>query len=335
MKKVLLLISDNNLFHRQLPKGKQLSIDGYSFHIGNLTHPDDSKEFDYLVIIDNYNKVVEVNCPKNKLVLFTGEPPIVKIYPTKYLEQFGTIFTCQKNILKKNNTYLSMPPLPWMTGCTLKQNTHLYQKDKYMTYEDFQKFENQERLDKICLIISNKKLTKGHRQRVDFALRLKKAMPDKVDIYGNGFLSIQDKFEIQSRYKYSIVIENCSYSDYWTEKLADTYLADSFPIYYGCSNIEHYFSDDEMSIIDIKDFEASIKKIKTILESNIYDKSVNALKRAKGKILNQYNLFSVIAAGLDRVPPAHLEKEIREILYPIHFKINDFIKQKIMRWIYV
>jgi hypothetical protein len=327
IKKVLILASSNNLLHRQLSKNENLIEDGYIFQIGQY-----SEGFDYLVVIDNYDEVIKINYPKNNIILFTGEPPTVKRYPSKYLNQFGSIFTCQKDILKRINAYLSIPPLPWMTGCRLIANTHIYEKSRYMTYEDFQKFENHERIDKICLITSNKKFTKGHRQRVNFALKLKKTMPDKVDIYGNGFMSIPDKFEIQSQYKYSIVIENCAYPDYWTEKLADTYLAGGFPIYYGAPNIEKYFSSDELRIIDINDFKSSLEVIKDLLNKDLYNNSRIPINDAKLKILNQYNTFSIIASCLNKIQYTGTN-EILSHFNPLKFSILDIIKQKIIKYL--
>ena len=135
MKKVLLLTSSNNPLERQIPKNNHLTWGEYIFQIEIGEKP--SGEFDYLVILDNYNESVQLNCSKSKMVLFTGEPPSVKIYPSEYLNQFGSIFTCQTNILKRKNTFLSIPPLAWMTGCSFVQNAHVFENKSFLNFEDF------------------------------------------------------------------------------------------------------------------------------------------------------------------------------------------------------
>ena len=53
---------------------------------------------------------------------------------------------------------------------------------------------------------------------------------------------IEDKFDALIGYKYHLALENSVIPDYWTEKLADSLLAWCKPIYYGCPNINDYFS---------------------------------------------------------------------------------------------
>ncbi|MTK52802.1 glycosyltransferase family 10 [Paludibacter sp.] len=335
MRNILILTSSNNPLYRQISKNGMPVKEKYIFEINTFTSEFEQNidKFDFLVVLDDYKESIELNYPKDRMILFTGEPPYIKIYPTKYLDQFGSIFTCQKAILKRSNAYSTIPPLPWMTGCSLKENSHMFSNTKHMNYDDFSSYSNLDRLDKVCIITSNKKITKGHRDRVDFALKLKHALPDKVDIFGNGFTNISDKFTIQSKYKYSIVIENCSYPNYWTEKLADTYLAGSFPIYYGAPNIGDYFSDNEIKIININNFQYALNLIKEILGSSLYHDSISSLNEAKLKVLNQYNTFSIIISCIDKIK--HPEsKTMLSNFNPIHFSILDSVKQKIIRLMY-
>ena len=128
---------------------------------------------------------------------------------------------------KKGVSETSIPLLPWMLGCRLQENTHICNSEKYHTFSDFKDSKIvSTRLNKFCLITSNKTFTRGHRNRVCFAERILKEYPNLVDVYGNGYNPISDKLDILSQYKYSIVIENCSYPNYWTEKLADCFIAD-------------------------------------------------------------------------------------------------------------
>lgn len=72
--------------------------------------------------------------------------------------------------------------------------------------------------DKIVVITLIKLRTKGHRQRLDLVLGLKERIPELMDVYGAGFFNkVDDKYDILSMYKYSLVMENCRYWNYWTE----------------------------------------------------------------------------------------------------------------------
>lgn len=326
MKKVLLLTAITNPIARQIPQDLRSITNNYTFEIKDKY----SSGFDYIVILDDFQRFVNLNFEKNKVVLFTGEPPTVKIYPKKFLNQFGAIFTCQTDILKRENAFLTIPPLAWMTGCSFIQNTHIFENKSFLNFEDFLYYSNHNRVDKICIITSNKRFTKGHRKRVDFAQKIKEIFPDKVDIFGNGFNNIPDKFAIQSKYKYSIVIENCSYPNYWTEKLSDTYLAGSFPIYYGDPKIKDYFTDNEIRLININNIKESVQVIENILDEDVYNKSCAFLNEAKKKVLYKYNMFSIIASCLDMIQITEYSEKLVSF-EPIKFSILDKIHQQIVR----
>ncbi len=324
IKKVLILSNSS------IPLDRQLS--NHNFLIKDILFTINSNsDYDYIVVIDDIPNDIKVNISKSKCILFTGEPPFVKLYPKKFRNQFGYIYTCQQNLIKCKNTFLSNPPLPWMTGIKLLKGTHTTDlKYAYLNYNDFIKPSNQDRINKICLITSNKKLTKGHRQRVNFAIKLKEALPDLIDIYGNGFTNMPDKFDVQSKYKYSIVIENCSYPDYWTEKLADTYLAGSYPIYYGANNINNYFKETQLSTINILNFNESLQTIKRIVSEDLYSNRINEIEDAKIMVLDKYNLFNMVTECIEKHPKDENSCRINE-LKQIRYSIIERIIQRIMR----
>ena len=52
-----------------------------------------------------------------------------------------------------------------------------------------------------------------------------------------------DIHKIYQDYKFTIVIENCSEPEYFSEKITDVLLCGGIPIYLGCLNIDKYFKD--------------------------------------------------------------------------------------------
>jgi len=99
------------------------------------------------------------------------------------------------------------------------------------------------------MVASAKKTTEGHKARHEIA----KLYKDKVDIYGtvlgdsfmdSGDLSTiwHDKSKALVDYRFSIVIENDSYSDYYTEKITDCFATGVIPVYWGSPEIGDQFN---------------------------------------------------------------------------------------------
>jgi hypothetical protein len=253
----------------------------------------DIEECDYWVIYDSLNNIERTKCPKENIILFTGEPPSVKKYSKCFTNQFSTIISCQKDIIHKNVIY-KQQALPWMAGAKYLKEKNKWDSNRYLSYNDFLKLNSQKKDKEVSIIISNKAFTEGHEQRIKFLDALKKAFGNRIELFGRGYNEIEDKFEALTNFKYSIVMENSSFQDYWTEKLSDTFLCNTYPIYYGCPNILDYFSEDSLNIINIYKINDSINIIKSVIESNKYEKSLESLEKAKNLVLNQYNLFSTI-----------------------------------------
>lgn len=330
MLKVKILTNSNHLLERQIGNVDNI-VGNCKFYIGN-----EIKDEDYVVVLDDIDCPINCSLDCAHRLLFTCEPPYVKVYPQKYLRQFGHIYTCQNHLIKKNVAEMSIPALPWMLGYNLKDKTHEYKyTSEVLDYNYFKNHNTNNRLEKICLITSNKKITRGHSRRVNFALRLKKDLPSLIDIFGNGFEHIDDKYDILSRYKYSIVIENCSYPNYWTEKLGDCYLAGCYPIYYGASNIFNYFNNNQLTKIDIMNYSESKNQIISIIENKTYDKCLSNIMDAKEKILNQYNLFNLISQKImfleSNSENVKISCKDEHILNPINFSLLDKIKMHYLR----
>jgi predicted PilT family ATPase len=170
------------------------------------------------------------------------------------------------------------------------RDNYTYEK----TYDELKSISTLNKDKLISIIVSDKSFTKGHRSRVKFVKKLKKELGEDIDIFGKGYNEIVDKWEAIAPYKYTIVIENSSYNNYWTEKLADAFLGQSYPVYYGCKNIYDYFPEDSLSLIDIRKSDKAIKKIREIIDNNLYEKSLDNIKKSKDLILDKYQLFPMI-----------------------------------------
>ena len=103
----------------------------------------------------------------------------------------------------------------------------------------------------ISLMVSNKRMTKGHNYRHELCKRiLNSTIP--IDIYGNGcafYANIKDARlkgnftdnEPYENYRYHIAIENIESPHYFSEKIMNPLLCQTVPIYLGCQHIDKYF----------------------------------------------------------------------------------------------
>jgi hypothetical protein len=246
----------------------------------------DIEECDFWVVLGDLCNTQTSHCPVQNTLLLTNEPPSIKSYPLSFIQQFGAIITCNRQI-KAPNVIYSHSSLPWHVGRKTKNHANLGFSKNYDELSGLNPFDKK-RL--ISVITSDKAFTRGHRQRIDFVKKLKQHFGSVLDVYGRGINEIEDKWDAIRDYQYHIALENCSYPDYWTEKLSDVYLAGAVPIYYGCPNLTDYFS--RSSFVSIQyDFKRAVAVIEKTLNEDRYTDFVPEIIRARTLILDQYNLF--------------------------------------------
>lgn len=147
----------------------------------------------------------------------------------------------------------------------------------------------------ISVVSSDKAFTEEHRARLAFVAKLKEAMGDQVDVFGRGIADFADKRDVLDAYRYHIALENCTIQDYWTEKVADPYLTLTYPIYHGCPNILDYFNEDAVIQINIYNPDEAISTIKKIIESDLAERSRDALIEARRRLMTEHNVFFMMS----------------------------------------
>ncbi|MEE1121807.1 MAG: glycosyltransferase family 10 [Prevotella sp.] len=281
---------------RQTHNGNGISSCGkYQFFIN-----EDIDSPDFVIVRGKaVRQPVTLHVAPENTILTTSEPYSVLSYPKKYCRQFGLVCSCQKE-LKHHNIRYTPAILPWFTAATFDHGNGT----ATLTYDELKAMPTPKKPKLMSVITSNKAFTQGHQERIDFVEKLKKHYGDKLDVFGRGFRSFDDKWEVLADYKYHIVIENSQSDYYWTEKLSDCFLSETFPIYYGCTNVDEYFSKDAYAVIDIHDFDRSVAAIDAIINSDEhYAEHSPALKEAKRQVLEDYNIFNYLATILDTMNP--------------------------------
>ncbi|MGZ8157285.1 MAG: glycosyltransferase family 10 domain-containing protein [Methylobacter sp.] len=144
-------------------------------------------------------------------------------------ESFEIFFTCDQELagkLKNSILISSGSNLPW----TEPGDPRLLIKSKLCS-----------------MICSPKQATEGHRLRHEWAYRLS----NKIDIFGGAMNTPRlgngihpSKAGALNEYMFHIVIENASYSSYYTEKITDCFITGVIPVYYGDPSIGSVFNED-------------------------------------------------------------------------------------------
>ena len=140
--------------------------------------------------------------------------------------------------------------------------------------------------NKLCsMVASPKVMCDGHHYRQKIACKFK----DKIDLFGGACGSERigisanldqewnDKRIAVCPYKFSIVMENISSDNYFTEKLTDCFATGTVPIYWGAKNIGNFF--DSKGIIKLDDdFNVDI------LTDDLYNKMIPHIEENYKKI---------------------------------------------------
>jgi hypothetical protein len=248
---------------------------------------------DFWVVNDNVNDEEQASCLPGNTVFVSAEPPSLRRYPAGFLAQFALVVTCHRDI-RHPNVLFRQQALGWHVGtggyhARSREGVFLdYDKLAAMTPADLPK-------TKLLSVISSaKNQTRGHQLRLRFVEKLEAALAGQVDVFGFGIREVADKWEAIAPYKYHVAIENSSIPDYWTEKLADTFLGGALPIYHGAPNIDDYFEPGSLLRVDIARPEAAVAAVRAAVEGEAFEGSGEAIWRARDMALNRYNFFPML-----------------------------------------
>jgi hypothetical protein len=258
---------------RQTPGGKGI-WNGIAFTEEPVEH------CDYTIILNSVPHKTSITCPTEHIWAIMQEPPIeFKESMHKGAGNYHQIYT-QSERLMGSRYIRSHPALPWIV-------------DK--SYDELQRCAVPDKPLPLSCIISDAAMLQGHRARLRFVQQVRAAVD--LDIFGRGLRPIRDKWDALAKYRYSLVIENFQNPYYWSEKLADSLLAWTMPIYVGCTNIASQFPPRSVIPLDMKDSDA-IEKIRQIISSDLWSQNLAAIAEARKLILDHYQLFPFVASEI-------------------------------------
>jgi FkbM family methyltransferase len=152
--------------------------------------------------------------------------------------------------------------------------------------------------DDTCIILSHKKHDTGHKFRLDVVAN------GKVDVYGkenyHSLLNYQgpvpedNRYNVYSKYKYVLAVENNSEVNYATEKIWEPLICECLPFYWGCPNIEEHL-DPQCFVRLPTDPVKAAEIIQQAVKEDWWSQRIGAIREAKKKVMNEYGLFPVIS----------------------------------------
>jgi hypothetical protein len=274
-------------------------------------------EVDAWVVLEDVNGPQRTKVPPQNTLLLTGEPPSMRRYRTSYLQQFSQVITCHAALANDNirQPAIQLAPqgLPWHIGIDRMRNDHVS-----YAYDDFATAPTPSKTGLLSVVCSNKTITRDHRARLEFVQVLKSHFGSDLAVFGRGFQEIGDKWDAIAPFRFHVVLENDSVAHYFSEKLTDCFLAQTYPIYYGCPNVAQYFPQNGFSAIDIHQPDQAIATIQKAIDAQLDLERGEAVRQSRDLVLNEYNLFSIIRNYFSqRLQPG---RPLEQTLYPRRHK---------------
>ena len=289
-------------------------------------------ECDYWIVFEGLENQEETKCNLENTLLITAEPPAVKTYNASFVNQFNWVLTCHD--FSHKNVIHSQQGLNWMVGGRYNKAQHSWEAVHTKDYDELSSITVFKKDKLMSVIVSNKGITKGHRDRLKFIEAAKSHFGSALDVFGVGFNEVPDKWDALYPYRYHLALENSIYKDYWTEKVSDSFLAGAYPFYYGCPNINDYFSPQSFTYIDIADERKSLNEITRRIEQSKYEQSTDFIRQSRDLILNKYNLMSVIDEFCTTKLKSSFTKEPITLYPEGHFKQNMSPLKKVKSFLF-
>lgn len=274
---------------RQTP-GRLGVWDDVQFYTGDYA----AGPFDCWIVFDSLARDTRALCSSGRVVFVPWEPPSIRAYHPRFLEQFSAVITFRDDI-KHRNRIQSHPLLPWWIG-----TSGGHQGKKVVRDYDALKavsFQNKERA--VSVVCSDKTITEDHRRRLHFIHALKERLGEQLQVFGPGFREWPekwpDKWDQIAPFQYHLALENSAHRDYWTEKVADAFLGGAFLLYWGCPNLREYFPNNSFHEVNRDDPKAAAASVAKLLDGNHYEMAKPAIANARNLVLDRYNLFAELS----------------------------------------
>lgn len=245
----------------------------------------------FAVVYDEPPEGLSLALPRDNLMVVLSEPPGMKRYNPKFLNQFGHVMGPVEPVGFTGQWHKGHPALPWFYGVDFVEQT----RPSRLDLAGLSNLPVPEKRMELSVVISKKAKLPKHRARLRFIEALEKRLGDRLHVFGRGFHEIADKAEAITPFAYHLVLENNDIPAFWTEKLADAYLGWALPIFSGCADLGRDFPAESFMAINIARQEDALDTIEATLQAGLWEKRLPAIRDARQRLLTQHNLFTRLA----------------------------------------
>jgi Glycosyltransferase family 10 (fucosyltransferase) C-term len=242
--------------------------------------PDAVADPDWLVIFDEPPPGFVTCVPRARRIVILTEPPEIKPYRRRFLEQFGVAIAPMRLSGFSGTVIRSHAALPWFYGTE--------------TLDELRQMPPPPKINAVSVVITRKTKTPQHRARLRFVEQLQRRVGDRLQIHGVGFHIVDNKREAIDPVKYHLALENNVHEHFWTEKIADAYLGWCLPLYSGCPNMADYVPADSFLRLETSDISASVDVVERCLDEDPYDSRLPAITVARNRLLDEHNIFALM-----------------------------------------
>lgn len=276
---------------------------------------------DYWFVLENTksNNIEKTNMKSNNVYFLNSETRyepsfFLKKSKAKFLNQFKGIYT--PNYTNSRNSESVPPFLSWkLRGDPFEINEEVSDIEYYKNF-----YPNKNQL--ISVYCTNKQITEIQKVRLDFVKKLKNILGDRLHWYGTD-IKTKNKIDGIAPYKYHLVIENQIANNFISEKIYDSFLGNSLPIYAGSPNINEFFSKKSVKSINLNDFNSSVETILNCINGTVFEDNFNEIVNSRNIVLENFNLIKRIDKIVDNLEYLEQDKTIsmEKYIYPkIHFE---------------
>jgi GR25 family glycosyltransferase involved in LPS biosynthesis len=152
--------------------------------------------------------------------------------------------------------------------------------------------------DEVVSIFSHKLNDTGHQLRVAFA------KTQNIQIYGRenyhevsnymGVVPEDNRFNVYSKYKYCLAVENNFEMNYASEKIWEPILCECLPFYWGCPNLEDYIDPRTFVRLPLEDPAQAASIMQNALLEDLWSKRIDIIRETKKKILTRLGFFPTL-----------------------------------------
>lgn len=153
----------------------------------------------------------------------------------------------------------------------------------------------------VASIMSHKNWDIGHQLRIGFA---QKTSP-LVDIYGKenyhkissyvGPVLDDNCFNVYSKYKYALAVENNAEHNYATEKIWEPLVCECLPFYWGCPNLEDHVDPQCFVRLPLEDPEKAADIIRKAIAEDWWSQRIDAIRAMKKKLIEEMGMCPVLS----------------------------------------